>query len=118
METLTQHFDSVYKKAKDYTETSIELLKLNAIDTTADIVSSIVSRMIMLFMVSIFILFVSVTASLYIGEHMGHYYLGFLIVSGFYLILAFLVYFFKDILVKTPITNLVIDKMTKVKKRN
>lgn len=116
METLAKHFESVYEKAKNYTETSIELYKLNAIDTTSDVVSSIISRLVLVLVVSIFFLFVSIAASLYIGIQLGHYYLGFLIVSLFYLAIAFLIYFLKGALIKTPLNNLVISKLTKPKK--
>tara|TARA_R110002049_G_scaffold309311_1_gene521167 strand:- start:21108 stop:21521 length:414 start_codon:yes stop_codon:yes gene_type:complete len=118
METLSKHFESVYEKAKNYTETSIELFKLNTIDTTADVISSIVTRMALVLTVSIFSLFVNIAISLYIGQQLGHIYLGFLIVSAFYLILALLIYFFNDTLIKIPISNLVISKLMKTKKNH
>ena len=116
METIPNHIESIYNKAKKYTETSIELYKLNAIDTTADVVSSLVSRMAFVLVVSMFTLFVNIAISLLIGNLIGHYYLGFLIVSAFYLIIALMIYFFNDSLIKTPITNLVIAKLLKPKK--
>tara|TARA_R110002096_G_scaffold431563_1_gene646971 strand:- start:10528 stop:10911 length:384 start_codon:yes stop_codon:yes gene_type:complete len=116
METLSKHFESVYEKAKDYTETSIELFKLNTIDTIADVVSSLVLRFALILVISIFTLFVNIAISLFIGNEIGNYYMGFLIVSVFYLIIALLIYFFNDTLIKTPITNLVIEKLLKSKK--
>ena len=116
METLSKHIEAVYEKAKTYTETSIELYKLNAIDTSADVASSLVLRFVMLLVVSMFTLFVNIAISLFIGKQIGDYYLGFLIVSGFYLILAFVIYLFRDKLVKTPINNMIIAKLLKDKK--
>lgn len=113
MEPLTNHFEAVYEKARNYTETSIELYKLNAIDVAADVASALVLRFALVLVVSIFTLFVNVAISLFIGNEIGNYYIGFLIVSGFYLIVALLIYFFKEKLVKTPISNLVITALLK-----
>lgn len=116
METIANQIEAVYNKAKNYTETSIELYKLNAIDTTADIVSSLALRFAIALVVSMFTLFVNIAISLFIGKQLGDYYLGFLIVSAFYLIMAVLIYFFSDKLIKTPIANMVIAKLLKTKK--
>ncbi|ALJ05132.1 hypothetical protein APS56_08335 [Pseudalgibacter alginicilyticus] len=116
METLSTHIEAVYEKAKTYTETSIELYKLNAIDTASDVTSSLALRFVTLLVVSMFTLFVNIAISLFIGKQIGEYYLGFLIVSGFYLMLTLIIYLFGVKLVKTPINNLIITKLLKDKK--
>ena len=113
METTAKHIELLYNKVKEYTETSIELYKLNAIDVTADIVSSLASRIVLVLVFSLFTLFVNIAISLLIGNLLGAYYLGFLIVSGFYLIITILVYFFSAKLIEAPIINLVIAKLLK-----
>jgi hypothetical protein len=116
METLNDHIEAIYHKAKAYTETSIELYKLNAIDTTADVVSSLVSRIVLVIVVSLFTLFVNIAVSLFIGKQMGSYYLGFLILSGFYLIIAILIAIFNKKWIQKPISNLVISKLLNPRK--
>ena len=111
METAAKHIETLYNKAKDYTETNIELYKLNAIDKTATIVSSLTSRMALVLVVSIFTLFVNIALSLFIGEQLNSPALGFLIVSLFYLITAILIYFFKEKYIEMPISNMVITKL-------
>tara|TARA_R110002167_G_scaffold341691_2_gene550168 strand:+ start:1374 stop:1766 length:393 start_codon:yes stop_codon:yes gene_type:complete len=111
MYTIYESVEILYNKAKEYTETSIELYKLNAIDTTADVISSLVSRIVLLIVVSLFTLFVNIAISLFIGEQMGSSYLGFLFVSAFYLIIAIIVQVFNYKLIKKPISNLVIGKL-------
>lgn len=113
METTGKHIELLYNKVKEYTETTIELYKLNAIDAAADVLSSIVSRLAFVLVFALFTLFINVTISLLIGNLLGAYYWGFLIVSGFYLIIMILLYYFNAKLVKTPITNLVIEKLLK-----
>jgi|SRR5690606_22161656 len=113
METTGQHIESLYNKVKEYTETTIELYKLNAIDAAADVLSSIVSRIVFVLVFALFTLFINVTISLLLGNLLGAYYWGFLIVSGFYLIIMILLYYFNGKLIKIPITNLVIEKLLK-----
>jgi hypothetical protein len=120
MDNIATNFETLYQKAKEYTETSIELLRLNAIDKTADVVSSLFARLALIMLVAMFTLFINIALSIFIGELLNEMYLGFLIVSGFYLILAVVVFYFNDKLLKIPITNLVIAKLlkTKAKKTN
>lgn len=115
MENTATNMDLLYEKAKKYAETNIELLKLNAIDKTADVSSSIVSRMAIVMVVAMFTLFLNVGISLYIGKQLNENYLGFLIVSAFYLLLAIILYFFNKPLIQTPIANLIIRKLLKKK---
>ena len=113
METTAKHIELLYNKVKEYTETSIELYKLNTIEITADVLSSLVSRIVLVLVFSLFTLFVNIAISLLIGNLIGSYYLGFLIVSGFYLVITMLIYFFSNKFIKIPITNLVIAKLLK-----
>ena len=117
METAANHIELLYEKVKEYTETSLELYKLNAIDITADVVSSLVSRIALVLVFSLFTLFVNIAISLLIGNLIGSYYLGFLIVSGFYLIITIFIYFFSNKFIKIPITNLVIAKLLKSRRK-
>lgn len=116
METTGKHIESLYNKVKEYTETTIELYKLNAIEASADVLSSIVARIVFILVFALFTLFINVTISLLIGNLLGAYYWGFLIVSGFYLIIMVLLYYYNGKLIKVPITNLVIEKLLKPKR--
>lgn len=117
METTAKHIELLYEKVKEYIETSLDLYKLNAIDITADVVSSLASRIALVLAVSLFTLFVNIAIGLLIGNLIGGYYLGFLIVSGFYLIIAVLIYFFSNKFIKIPIANLVIAKLLKSRRK-
>lgn len=116
MDNIATNIELLYDKAKGYTEKSIELFRLNLIDKTADLVSSLISRLIILMVVAMFTLFFNIALSLYLGKIVGESYLGFLIVSGFYLVIAFLLFLFRAKWIKIPITNLVIAKLLKSKR--
>lgn len=115
MDNIATNIELLYNRAKEYTDAHIELLRLTLIDKTADVISSIIVRLTLLIVVVMFTLFVNIALSLYIGTFLGQEYLGFLIVSGFYLILALLIVCFGSRFIKIPITNLVIAKLLKSK---
>jgi hypothetical protein len=116
MEHTVSSIEMLYEKAKKYTQTSINLLALNTVDKTADVLSSLTARLIIASVVAMFILFINIGFGLFIGKLLNAYYLGFFIVSGFYLILAFAFYIFKDKLIKEPIANEIISIFLKPNK--
>ena len=115
MSSTVELIESFYKKAKQYTETSIELYKLSAIDTSADVISSLASRAILVLILSTSIVFLNIGLALLIGNVLGDYFKGFFIISLFYLLIAVLLYVFNKKLIKEPITNLMISKLMKPK---
>ncbi|MBK8518383.1 MAG: hypothetical protein IPL55_19500 [Saprospiraceae bacterium] len=115
MNSTVTNVELLYEKAKTYTEPSIELAKLNAIDKTADLVSSLVSRSIAVMVMAMFTIFINIALSLYLGHLFGKNYLGFVAVSGLYLIAYFIIVHWSDSIIKIPITNLVIAKLLKSK---
>jgi hypothetical protein len=51
--------------------------------------------------------------SLYLGDLLHNYVLGFMIVAIFYFIIGIIFFFFRKSLIKTPIENLIISKFLK-----
>lgn len=115
MEDLATSVDMLYEKAKKYTETSAELLALKTVDKSADVLSSLITVVLIVIVVAMFTLFINVGLSLFIGTLLNEYYLGFIIISAFYLVLALVLYLFKDKFIKIPVTNLIIVKLLKSK---
>jgi hypothetical protein len=115
MDNFTASIETLFERAEDYTRTSAELVKLNAIDKSADVLSSLLSRIIVAIVAVMFVLLISIGLSLWIGEMIGKPYLGFFIVSGFYLVISILLYTFKDQWIKIPVSNFIITKLLKKK---
>ena len=111
MEDSTSTIEMLYERAEQYTKTSIELLKLQTVDKTADVVSSLFSQIIVSVVFVVVCLLVNIGLSFWIGELLGKVYYGFFAVSGLYLILVIIVYKFRVSLLKTPIRDLIIVKM-------
>ena len=109
MESIRELVD----KSKDYLETKIELTKLKTIDKSADIISTVIVMVFMIFIGTLFIIFISTALALMLGKWLGAWYVGFLIVGGLYAILLLLIYIQRDKWIKTPIANGLIHKMLK-----
>ena len=103
----------LFEKAEDYTRTTAELLKLKAVDKTADVASSLLSRGAVFIVFVMFAFLANIGLSLLIGELLGKDYYGFLAVSSFYLIASVLLYVFRDPLIKLPVSNFIIERMLK-----
>lgn len=109
--------EMLLEKAENYTKTSIELAKLNLIDKSADVLSSLASIIVISIVAGMFLILASIGLALWLGEFLGSGYYGFFAVAGFYLVVALIVGLFKKSLIKTPISNSFITSILKQKVR-
>ncbi len=115
MENIATNLGKLYDKAEQYSRTSLELIKLNAIDKSSDVISSLAVVATLAFIVAIFTLFINLGLALLIGNALGDYAMGFFIVSGFYVFVGIILYVFRKNLIKVPIDNMVVGKLMKEK---
>jgi O-antigen/teichoic acid export membrane protein len=111
--TSTDSIKSLIEKSKDYLDTKIELTKLKTIDKSADVLSTVVVMVSMLFISVLLILFVSLGLALLLGKMLGAYHYGFFVVAAFYAIILLVIYVKREKWIKTPIANELINKMLK-----
>jgi hypothetical protein len=109
----TESIKSLIDKSKDYLDTRIELARLKTIDKSADVLSSVVVIVFMIFLGSLFIIFGSIGLALLLGKWLGAYSYGFFVVGGFYAVILLLIYFQREKWIKIPISNGLIQKMLK-----
>ena len=88
MQSNEQTIEAVVIKIEAYVKTNLELVKLQAVDKTADITSKLISRTLFFISFSFFALFINIGLSFWLGEILGKDYYGFAIVAGFYLLLS------------------------------
>ena len=112
MNTFANNIEVLYESVKTYVQTSLELSQLKVIGKVVDLLSSFVTKILSFVSIIFFSLFVNIALSLYLGEIFGKNYLGFLAVSGIYLIIYFLIIIFRP-LIKAPISNLLLVKLLK-----
>lgn len=110
METRADLFESLVEKAEDYGRTTYELSKLKTLQTITIVVTSLVSRLIILCTIALFILVLSLGVALLVGDLLGKLYYGFFIVAGFYLLAAIIMKFYLHHWIKRPISELIIVK--------
>ena len=113
MEDNTSTIEMLFERAEDYTKTTIDLVKLTAVDKTADVLSSLISRLTVSIIFVLFAFLVNIGLSFWVGELVGKIYYGFFIVSSIYLVLAIVLYIVKDKVLKITISNFIIAKMLK-----
>jgi|SRR5450432_3415088 hypothetical protein len=111
--TSTDSIKTLIDKSKDYLDTKIELTRLKTIDKSADVLSTVVVTVSILFVSAVLILFASLGLALLIGKMLGAYHYGFFIMAGFYAIILLVIYVKREKWIKTPIANELINKMLK-----
>ena len=105
--------ETLFVKVEDYSKTTMELFKLNAIDKSADIASSLAVRLAIFFGLALFIFSISIGLGLWIGEFLGKSYYGFFVIGGGYLLITLIIYVCRNQLIKTPVSNSIITQMQK-----
>jgi hypothetical protein len=106
---------TLFERAEEYGKTGLNLLKLNAIDKSADVVSSIVARLAVVMTVVFSVLILSIGLSLWIGKLLGDDFYGFFVIGGCYVLLAILLQLFQQQWIKYPVSNSIIKQMLKPK---
>jgi uncharacterized membrane protein len=115
MSDNTTPIETLFERAEDYSKTSIKLLKLHAVDKSADVVSSLVARLAVLMTVVLSVIIINIGISMWIGKLLGETYYGFLIIGGFYICLAILLQVFRNQWIKFPVSDSIIKQLMKEK---
>jgi len=113
MEEKTNLLGSLLDVATDYGETSIELVKLKAVDKTVDIVSSLIPLSIILVFFLSFLLFVNLGIAFWLGEIFGKPFYGFMIVAAFYIVTAILIRIFLYKWIKRLVGDYMVKRLLK-----
>ena len=113
MEQQSENIEDLFEKAGDYVETRLELFKLKTALTTSDVVSELVGRIVLVSFITIVVMMLNIGLALWPGDLLGKNYYGFLVLAGFYSLLAILMYFLREKLIESPVSDAIIKKMTR-----
>lgn len=108
MEDKMSFIEPLFERAEAYGKTSLELIKLKALHKTTDIVSTGVSRGIVVFVFSMFLILTNFGIAIWLGDLLGKLYYGFFCVAGFYGILGVVLYFFMHNWLKKQVSNSIV----------
>ncbi len=84
METKVKILEPLLERAEAYSKTTVELLKLKALDKTADVTATLISRFLLTIIILIFAFTLTIAIAFWLGDILGRTYYGFMIVAGFY----------------------------------
>jgi hypothetical protein len=110
METESSLIEALLDRAEKYGRTTLELIKLKALDKSADITSRLISRLFLVIVVSIFTITLNIAMALWLGSLLGASYYGFFIVAAFYGFICIVLYFIHPI-IKIRINNHIIEQI-------
>ncbi len=111
MENPVSSVEALFEKTTDYVETRIELVKLQAVSKITDVVSSLVSRLIIMIPIVLMVVVLNTGIAIWIGEMLGKMYYGFFCVAGFYLLLVIILAATRRSWLKKPVSNKLVRKM-------
>ncbi|HUR66264.1 MAG TPA: phage holin family protein [Chitinophagaceae bacterium] len=113
MNTPIDHIETLVSKAGELAETKLEIWKLKLVDKVATSVSSLIASIAIVLFIVAAIMILSLGAAVWIGTSLGQLSYGFFIVGGFYVLVGILLYAFRKSILKTPLSNLIIDKLAR-----
>lgn len=111
--TISQEEPGLFEKAGEYAQTQIKLLKYRAVDTGAEVVSSVISKLVVILLLVFFVAMLNIGVALWIGHMLGYTFYGFFIVAGFYGLLSLIFSAFGGKWIKLPMTDMIIRKILK-----
>lgn len=103
----------LFEKIEEYGKTNYELIKFKLLKTTAIIVPSLISRLIVVLVFFFFTLILSVGIAFLLSELFDNLYVGFFIVAAFYLVVGILFHFFLYDWIKKPIGDSIVKQILK-----
>jgi hypothetical protein len=102
---------SLKESIKDYVDTKLDVIKLKAIDKGSSVAAGIVVGVACAILGLIVLLFLGFSAAYAISDATDKPFLGFLVVAGFYILVAVLLVALKDKLITLPLINMLMKKI-------
>ncbi|WP_162126830.1 phage holin family protein [Flavobacterium phycosphaerae] len=103
LEEIKDNLEDIQENTQAYIETSLAYYKLWGFKVAMKSTTLLFKFALIAICLTIVLLFLSVAGALAIGQLVNSNVLGFLIVAGIYLVLAFLLFLIKDKIVEGPI---------------
>lgn len=104
-------FESLAEQLKAYVNTRVSQVKLSLAEKVSNLAASIIAMLLSALVFFLFFTLFCVAAALLIGQWLNSLWLGFLIVSGFVLLIGLIIWLAKDKLFRLPIMNALIEAL-------
>ncbi len=110
MESETNVVGPLIERAEQYSKVTIELAKLKLIDKSADVSSTLLSRLFLTIVMVIFTITLTIAIALWLGDLLGKNYYGFLLITLFYGLIGVVSVLIHP-LIKARISNMIIAQI-------
>lgn len=110
---MKEEQDSIVDQVEHYVKTATELYTLKITEKVSTVIASVFSKLILGSFVFVVIFMLTMGLSFWVGELMGHIYLGFLIVGGVMGFITFILYVRRYAMIKKPIMDSIISQLLK-----
>jgi hypothetical protein len=111
MKLKMEKIEELIASLKSYTNTTIELIKLETAEHFSVIMANLISKFIVGLVIVLFVFFISLGICFYLSELLGNNYMGFGIVAGIYLLLGIILSIGRKKLLNKPIRDKIIQEM-------
>jgi hypothetical protein len=109
--SLSAQIKMIFDQVKTYFDLRVSYLKLNVAEYLIRFFSSVILWMVIFFFLFFVLVFGSFAFAYWFGEMTGRWSLGFLIIAGFYILLAIFMYAFRRSIIVRPFTHLILSQM-------
>jgi hypothetical protein len=99
MDEQKSQLELLFNKAENYFNTSIELYKLKIISSTTNLIADLVSYFVFYVLITIGLLFASISLAIYLGYYFCSQSIGFLIVGIMYILIGLIIFQLKNKLI-------------------
>lgn len=110
-DSLSSQIKQLFDEIKIYVNLRISYLRVNVAEFLIRFFSGLVLWMVIFLFLFFVLVFGSFAFAYWFGEMTGKMSLGFLIIAGFYVLLAILIFAFRKPLIVRPFTRMIIDQM-------
>lgn len=110
-DSLLEQTGETIEYLKIYAQQQIDIVKLDAVEKSAKLGSSIITALIVSVVGLVAILFLTIAVALFLGQILENPALGFLIVSSLFAIISALSYLFRKSLITSPLVSYFISKI-------
>jgi uncharacterized membrane protein len=118
MEKVFSKVEELAGSVKDYVNTRIESIKLNAAEKSSFVIANAVAGVVVAIMFIFFLGLASIGLSIVLGEWIGNMWAGFVIVALFFLFIGIIVWLARGKLIRLPVMNALIQQLFKHDEEN
>ena len=103
--------EPLYQRIEEYGKTSYVLFKLKALEKATGIVSTYVSKTVVMIAFAMAVVLITLALSMWLGEILGKLYFGFACLAGIYSLLGLIFHFLMNSYIKKRVMNSIVSNM-------